>query len=470
MTEQIFESMAERLQKDVLCHIAYTYSAFIPKDTESIRSKMKSTIYMSDRVFLDYALRAKIGNQVIFPYDVLIEKINTYINDFYAELALSGETLKRLSKYGERADIFKKQFNDNLEKSKATTINAVEKNLHTLVMLDMDAKAVMKHMKKLMSSRTDAVKRLLEQSNGQMEKYMLLWDYQDMGYTRYRLITNGDTCEDCTSLNGKIFSVDKAESGKNFPPIHPNCDCTFEIVDEQGNSVVSTDERAEKEKDDKLGYLSTSLKQIVLGNYTDDVTLLGTIGQIVLGLIGVDLPADIRDLFYDVTNWENTKEHILQTALDSVAIVPIIGGLKYTDEAADLIQLAAKHRDEASDAVKAVNKTIEKLPWNSWESYEKVELNNQIYAKIGNRLYSKHAVNRMQPSGNRFGPNIYQELNGVDYGRSIGPQYIEDVINSSKAIFQPETGNYVYTSGTVKVVLNPQGAVVTVITYINKGE
>ena len=356
MNGQIFESMADRLQKDVLCHIAYTYSAFIPKDTESIRSKMKSTIYKSDRIFLDSALRATIGNQVVFPYDVLTEKINIYINDFYAELALSGETLEKLSKYGERADIFKNQFNDNLEKSKANTLDAVEKDLHTFIMLDMDAKAVMKNMKKLLSLRTDAVKRLLTQSNGQMEKYMLLWEYQDMGYTRYRLRTNGDTCEDCTSLNGKIFSADKAKSGENFPPMHPNCDCTFEIIDEQGNVVITADERAVKEKDDKLAYLSTSLKQLVLGNYTDDVTLLGTVLQLVSGFTGIDVVGDMRDLFHDVTNWENTPEHILQTALDSIALVPVVGGIKYADEAADLIQTAAKHGDEAADAVKVVRK------------------------------------------------------------------------------------------------------------------
>ena len=35
----------------------------------------------------------------------------------------------------------------------------------------------------------------------------------------------------------------------------------------------------------------------------------------------------------------------------------------------------------------------------------------RLYAKVGDRLYSRHAVNRMQPSGNRFGPNIYQ---GID--------------------------------------------------------
>ncbi len=96
---------------------------------------------------------------------------------------------------------------------------------------------------------------------------------------------------------------------------------------------------------------------------------------------------------------------------------------------------------------------------------KKVNYNGQTYAKIGNRLYSEHAVNRMQPSGNRFGPNVYQGLNSKDYGRSIAPQYVEDIINSTEGVFQPETGNFVHKLGTVKVIVNPEGAVVTIITY-----
>ena len=56
---------------------------------------------------------------------------------------------------------------------------------------------------------------------------------------------------------------------------------------------------------------------MLLGNYTDDVNLLGTILQVVSGLIGVDLPLDIRDLFYDVTNFKSTKQHLIQTILDA---------------------------------------------------------------------------------------------------------------------------------------------------------
>jgi hypothetical protein len=106
-----------------------------------------------------------------------------------------------------------------------------------------------------------------------------------------------------------------------------------------------------------------------------------------------------------------------------------------------------------------------KIPWDSWQGYEKVTQNGKTYAKVGDRLYSEHAVNRMQPSGNRFGINIYEGLNGEDYGRSIAPQYVEDVINSAKPVFQPRTGNYSYALGNVEVIVNPQGAVVTILTY-----
>ena len=84
---------------------------------------------------------------------------------------------------------------------------------------------------------------------------------------------------------------------------------------------------------------------------------------------------------------------------------------------------------------------------------------------MGNRLYSRHAVNRLQPSGNRFGPNIYQGLNGGDYGRSVAPQFVEDILETVKPVLQ-ENGNLAYTSGSIKVITNNTGAIVTIVTYV----
>jgi len=105
-----------------------------------------------------------------------------------------------------------------------------------------------------------------------------------------------------------------------------------------------------------------------------------------------------------------------------------------------------------------------KIPWDSWQNYEKITENGQEYAKVGDRLYSKHAVSRMQPSGKKFtvGDAIVQ-AGGVS-GRSVAPQFVEDVISSVKPVFQPVTGNYIYSSGTVKIVTNEYGHVVTIMT------
>jgi hypothetical protein len=56
-------------------------------------------------------------------------------------------------------------------------------------------------------------------------------------------------------------------------------------------------------------------------------------------------------------------------------------------------------------------------------------------------------------------------LYGEDYGRSVAPQFVEDVIHSVKPFVQ-NNGNLVYISGTIKVVTNQQGSVITIVTYL----
>ena len=89
-------------------------------------------------------------------------------------------------------------------------------------------------------------------------------------------------------------------------------------------------------------YLEKSLKQLFLGNFTEDVTLLGTGLQITAGIFNLDLLMDIRDLTADFCNWEWSWGHLAQTTLDVVGLLPVVGVLKYGDEAFTL----AKHGDE----------------------------------------------------------------------------------------------------------------------------
>ena len=53
--------------------------------------------------------------------------------------------------------------------------------------------------------------------------------FKEMGVGYYKIITahDGRVCDKCADLDGKIFPVDKAEIGINYPPIHPNGRCTI---------------------------------------------------------------------------------------------------------------------------------------------------------------------------------------------------------------------------------------------------
>jgi hypothetical protein len=99
---------------------------------------------------------------------------------------------------------------------------------------------------------------------------------------------------------------------------------------------------------------------------------MGTIIQVGAGVFNVDLPADVRDLSADVMNWEWSKSHIKQTLLDGIGLLPIIGALKYGDEAADVVKSGSKTADKM-DEVKEVGEKVVKGGKNSILSYEDAE-------------------------------------------------------------------------------------------------
>jgi hypothetical protein len=102
----------------------------------------------------------------------------------------------------------------------------------------------------------------------------------------------------------------------------------------------------------------------------------------------------------------------------------------------------------------------ERLSWTSWENYPKVTQGGREYAQIGDRLYTRHAVDRLQPSG------LGAPAGATGAGRSISPNFVEDVLSSTKGV--PVKGpngeaRLSFTSGTVQVITE-SNIVITVIT------
>lgn len=101
---------------------------------------------------------------------------------------------------------------------------------------------------------------------------------------------------------------------------------------------------------------------------------------------------------------------------------------------------------------------MQKLPWDSWAQYPKTLLNGREYAKIGDRLYTEHAVQRMLPSGLTAG-NI---ANG---GRSMSPTFVEEVIQRGMKTTGIRDGvlRTFHRLGTAEVITEAGGKVVVTV-------
>lgn len=113
--------------------------------------------------------------------------------------------------------------------------------------------------------------------------------------------------------------------------------------------------------EEKHSRLQDALEQVILGNFTDKVTTEGTIAQVLLGLTGLDLPADVRDVSADLINWEWTWGHAGQTTLDGIGLVPIVGVLKSGDEVYTLVKGANKLEKPVADEVTDLEKSANRL-------------------------------------------------------------------------------------------------------------
>jgi len=142
-----------------------------------------------------------------------------------------------------------------------------------------------------------------------------------------------------------------------------------------------------------MDYLLRSANQFVLGNFSHDTTLLGTAAQLGAGLFDLDLPMDIRDLTYDLANWEWSEDHLNQTAIDAVGLLPFIGAMKYFDEGAEL----AGSMDEIADLTRGAGKLDDVID-STDELIEGAE-------KIVKNLKPQNLMDELAQSGVKYTPD-----------------------------------------------------------------
>lgn len=129
--------------------------------------------------------------------------------------------------------------------------------------------------------------------------------------------------------------------------------------------------------------------------------------------------------------------------------------LKATSKAAEKNTLIALDRMPKSET---------KLPWNSWQNYPKQTVDGRQYARIGDRLYSQHAVDRMQPT------SLGSPAGTIGPGKTVSPNIVEHVIKTGIAETSISNGiqRTIYRAGDIGVVTENNGNII--ITILRRSE
>ncbi len=187
---------------------------------------------------------------------------------------------------------------------------------------------VIQSVRPALRRRMEVLRNLLDASSLQMKHYMLLWDYQDLGYSHYCLLTEGENCDDCNSLAGQIFSISRAKMGENFAPMHPNCNCRMGILDAENRiiAVIGEGKEHELDPDDK------KFKKLLdtISNVLNTASLIP----------GLDTFTNLASIPIDLARGD-----LLSAGLSAIGAIPAVG------EIADTAKLA-KMADKATDIEK----------------------------------------------------------------------------------------------------------------------
>ena len=109
--------------------------------------------------------------------------------------------------------------------------------------------------------------------------------------------------------------------------------------------------------------------------------------------------------------------------------------------------------------------------WGKWSDYPKVIVDGREYAQIGERLYTRHAVDYFQPSGRRTIGNVpVAQGEGGGYltdGRGVPPRFVEETIVHGATRLQIVNGvcRTVHALGDLEVVTEQAGRIVVTVSY-----
>lgn len=119
-------------------------------------------------------------------------------------------------------------FSDRLWKQKEHLQSQLMESITTMMVQGTSPQNLAKDFAKKMQAKKFDAYRLLHTEGSYVMSEATHAGYKEDGVEQYQILATLDskTCGICGRLDGKIYSVAEAVTGKNMPPFHPFCRCT----------------------------------------------------------------------------------------------------------------------------------------------------------------------------------------------------------------------------------------------------
>ena len=226
-----------------------------------------------------------------------------------------------------------------------------------------------------MAVRAFEARRLVRTESTYIANQAELEGYKECGIDKYRFLATLDmrTSEMCAAMDGKVFEVSEAETGKNLPPLHPWC---------RSSTVPEIDGKAEQgmktrtARDPKTGKPYTVPADMTYGEWKRSV----------------------NDK-YGAGTWENERKKAINAGSDKKQFEKYksIVGSKNIPKSFDKYQDLKYNNSEGWDKLVRNKKLFDKI--DSTEGYsavykEKLKQTYQ-YFKDNGYEFKEHAINRV---------------------------------------------------------------------------
>src|SRR5699024_3347114 len=151
------------------------------------------------------------------------------VDELKYQSGILGETINMNAKNIEKiiyTSFHNATWSDNIWTNQNALRSELDKLLHRGVVQGKHPRELARELRRTIESSVYNSERLLRTETARIQADIFTDSAKQLGIEQYVIIAEPDACDECSALDdGKPRSINKAQIGVDYAPVHPNCRC-----------------------------------------------------------------------------------------------------------------------------------------------------------------------------------------------------------------------------------------------------